>query len=152
MVITLPRLINCTKIFKLSAILLSCVSKGSWNVVFADFKVYFLAHRVESPVHGGQQKNFPSALGLVFCLFAVTVINEEAYTKQKEQDGQRGLETSLKNNKDGGRSREEIFFGFPRRFLEVFLALSTHHAFRSNSKENKSYSYRIPWFKRLWWF
>ena len=109
--------------------------------MFADFKVYFLAHRVESPVHGGQQKNFPSALGLVFCLFAVTVINEEAYTKQKEQDGQRGLETSLKNNKDGGRSREEIFFGFPRRFLEVFLALSTHHAFRSNSKENKSYSY-----------
>ena len=151
MVITLPRLINCTKIFKLSAILLSCVSKGSWNVVFADFKVYFLAHRVEFPVQGGQQKNFPSGLGLVFCLFAVTVINQ-AYSKQKEQDSQRGLETSLKNNKDGGRSCEEMFFGFPRRFLEVFFALSTHHAFRSNSKEKKSYSYRIPWFKRLWWF
>ena len=47
---------------------------------------------------------------------------------------------------------KKMFFGFPRRFLEVFFALSTHHEFRSNSKENKSYSYRIPWFKRLWWF
>ena len=89
--------------------------------MFADFKVYFLAHRVEFPVHGDQQNNFPSALGLVFCLFAVTVINE-AYTKQKEQDGQRGLETSLKNNKDGGRSREKKFF---LAFQDVFWKFSS---------------------------
>ena len=31
----------------------------------------------------------------------------------------------------------EKFFGFPKRFLEVFFALSTPHEFRSNSKGNK---------------
>ena len=29
-------------------------------------------------------------------------------------------------------------FGFPRRFLEVFFALSTPHEFRSNSKGNNN--------------
>ena len=31
-----------------------------------------------------------------------------------------------------------MFFGFRRRFLEIFLALATPHGFRSNSKENKT--------------
>ena len=46
-----------------------------------------------------------------------------------------------------------IFFGFQRRFLEIFFALATPHGFKSNSKENKKLSfYHILWFKRLWWF
>ena len=80
----------------------------------------------------------------------------------KQQNGPRVLETSLKNKKDGGRVAEEFVLAhFPRRFLEIFFALSTPHGFRSNSKENKQTNkqtnnqksfYRIPWFKRLWWF
>ena len=34
-----------------------------------------------------------------------------------------------------------IFFGFQRRFLEIFFSLATHHGFRSNSKENKKPSF-----------
>ena len=34
-------------------------------------------------------------------------------------------------------SRGEIFVGLPRRFLEIFFALSNPHGFRSNSKESK---------------
>ena len=54
-----------------------------------------------------------------------------------------------KNKKDGGRNAEN-FFGFQRRFLEIFFTLATPHGFRSNSKENKKNSfYHILWFKRL---
>ena len=34
-------------------------------------------------------------------------------------------------------SRGEIFVGFPRRFLEIFFALSNPHRVTSNSKESK---------------
>ena len=34
-------------------------------------------------------------------------------------------------------SRKFFFFGFPGRFLEIFLMLSTPQGLRSNSKENK---------------
>ena len=45
-----------------------------------------------------------------------------------------------------------IFFGFQRRFLEIFYGLAIPNGFRSNSKENKKPSfYHIPWFKRLCW-
>ena len=44
----------------------------------------------------------------------------------------------MKNKKDGGRVAEEfVLTQFPRRFLEIFFALSTPHGFRSNSHENK---------------
>ena len=34
-------------------------------------------------------------------------------------------------------AEEFVLAQFPRRFLEIFFALSTPHGFRSNSKENK---------------
>ena len=40
----------------------------------------------------------------------------------------------MKNKKDGGLNAVN-FFGFQRRFLEIFFALATPHGFRSNSKE-----------------
>ena len=52
---------------------------------------------------------------LIFFLFlfiyflAVTLLNE-ASMRQKQQNGQRVLETSLKNKKDGGRNAEKFFW------------------------------------------
>ena len=63
--------------------------------------------------------------------------------------GPRALEASLKNKKDGGRVAEEFVLAqFPRRFLEIFFALSTPHGFRSNQrkktkKQKKPLSYSL---------
>ena len=46
----------------------------------------------------------------IFIFFlAVTLLNE-ASMRQKQQNGQRVLETSLKNKKDGGRNAEKFFW------------------------------------------
>ena len=127
---------------------------GKWALISQQTR----KHRVEYPVHWGQQK-IPVRVGVsVLPFLAVTLLNE-VYMSWKQQNGPRVLETSLKNKEDGGRVAEEFVLAqFPRRVLEFFFALSTPHGFRSNSKEknkqtnNQKSCYRIPWFKRLWWF
>ena len=106
---------------------------GKWALISQQTR----KHRVEYPVHWGQQK-IPVRVGVsVLPFLAVTLLNE-VYMSWKQQNGPRVLETNLKNKKDGGRVAEEFVLAqFPRRFLEIFFALSTPHGFRSNSKENK---------------
>ena len=88
-------------------------------------------------------------VGISILLFLSVTLLNEAYMRYKQQNGQGELETSLQNEKDGGRNAENVFLAFK----DVFFALATPHGFRSNSKENKKPSfYHILWFKRLWWF
>ena len=57
---------------------------------------------------------------------AVTLLNE-TYMRSKQENGQRVLETTSKNKKDGGPNVEK--FGFQRRFLEIFCALANKTVF-----------------------
>ena len=41
-------------------------------------------------------------------------------------------------NKDGGRNAEKLVYGFQRRFLEVFFALSAPYLPGFNSKKTKT--------------
>ena len=92
------------------------------------------SRRIPSPLRS--TKKFPSGWGLVFCLFCRDTskwsIHEVKTTKRSKSTGNK-FEILQRWRPESWRN----FCGFPRRFVEVFFALSTPHEFRSNSKGNK---------------
>ena len=72
----------------------------------------------------------------MFCLFCRDTskrsIREVKTTKRSKSTGNK-FEILQRWRPESWRN----FCGFPRRFVEVFFALSTPHEFRSNSKGNK---------------
>jgi len=62
---------------------------------------------------------------------------ERFHMTQKQQKRPKSTGNKL-GNKDGGRIAEKLGYGFPRRFLEVFFALSAPYLIRFNSKKTKT--------------
>ena len=81
-----------------------------------------------------KRKNIPVRVG--FSRFSLGTfkwsIHDAKTTKRSKSTGNES------RNKDGGRIAEKLGYGFPRRFLEVFFALSTPYLLRFNSKETKT--------------
>ena len=98
-------------------------------------------------------KKFLVRVGVTILLFLSVTLLNEAHTSKKQQNGQGVLETSLKNKKDGGRNAKNFFWlsnAFSGNFLRPGYPSRVQVKFKGTAK--KPSFYRIPWFKRLWWF
>ena len=95
-----------------------------------------MSHRVDFPVHYIEvNKKFPVRVRLSVLSFLpwhFYLIHEVKTTKRSKSTGNK----FAKQQRWRPESRRN-FFGFPRRFLEGFFALSTPHEFGSTSKGNK---------------